>query len=109
MGSLPPPPPPRSYPLPDDVLPPSPPPVGRTGGSSFSASPTRQRPSIVLGEAYGQLLPFWRRKCYALLWASLSLDLVTQWWKRCFTRAYKELANLRWRPQLAAGAATSSS
>ena len=106
MGSLPPPPPPLSYPSPD-AQPPSPPPVGRTGGSSFS--PTRQRPSIVLGEAYGQLLPFWRRKCYALLWVSLSLDLITQWWKRSFKRAYRELANLRWRPQLAAGAATSSS
>jgi len=87
--------------------------VGRTGGSSFSASPTRQRPSIVLGEAYGQLLPFWRRKCYALLWTSLSLDLITKWWKRNFAQAYKELANLRWCRQLRAGtgasAATSSS
>ena len=65
--------------------------VGRCG---------QRRPFVVLGEAYCQLLPHWRQKCYALLWASLSLGLVTQWCKKIFTQAYKELAAVRWNRQL---------
>ena len=61
--------------------------------------PRRQRPSIVLGEAYRQLLPHWRQTCYALLWARLSLDLITKWWKRNFAQAYKEWATLWWHRQ----------
>jgi len=94
-------------------MPPPPPPTVRNRVSAVSTSPRQQRPSLVLGEAYCQLLPHWRRKCYALLWTSLSLDLITKWWKRNFAQAYKELANLRWCQQLRAGtgapAATSSS
>ena len=76
--------------------PPPPPPPGRApplarkaGVSAISTSAGQRRPSVVLGEAYCQLLPHWRQKCYALLWASLSLDLVTKQCTKNFTQAYK--------------------
>jgi len=92
-----PPPPPPPPPPPQGC---GPPPPHRTRVSAICTSPRRQRPSIVLGEAYCQLLPHWRQKCYALLWAGLSLDLVTKWCKKNFTQAYKELAAVRWSRQL---------
>ena len=60
----------------------------------------------MLGEAYCQLLPHWRQKCYAFLWAGMALDLVTKWWKKNFAQAYKELAALRWCRQLTGRTAT---
>ena len=81
---LPPPPPPSPAP----PLPPAP--------AKPSADTRSVRPSVLLGEAHHQLLPYWRQKRYALLWARLLVDLVTKQRKKNFTQAYKELAAMRW-------------
>ena len=73
--------------------------VGRCG---------QRRPFVVLGEAYCQLLPHWRQKCCALLWASLSVDLVIKWCKKNFTQARMELAAVRWNRQLRIGQASAT-